>query len=67
MGSGQLACHQPTIKSCETQVVLGLYVFIIIRLLLLSVVFVCLFAWLVGFEDRVFLCSPGYPGTYDVD
>ena len=31
--------------------------------------FVCLFGWLVGlvFQDRVSLCSPGFPGTHSVD
>jgi hypothetical protein len=27
--------------------------------------FVCLVGWF--FQDRVFLCSPGYPGTHSVD
>jgi hypothetical protein len=34
------------------------------------VVVVRLFGWLVGFwffQDRVFLCSPGCPGTHSVD
>ena len=29
--------------------------------------FVCLVGWLVGFLDRVSLCSPDYPGTHSVD
>jgi hypothetical protein len=30
-------------------------------------VFVCLFVYLLVFQDRISLCSPGCPGTHFVD
>jgi hypothetical protein len=32
-----------------------------------DIFYVCLFACLFVFQDRVSLCSPGYPGTHSVD
>jgi hypothetical protein len=45
---------------------LALYMFLVLFLLLFLFCFIS-FCFVFAFQDRVSLCSPGYPGTHSVD